>query len=98
MRTMAFLIGARREAEAGMYYWRITQFHMPFYTMPPTDPKTDPLLHSHIFVPVDDEASVNWCISWHPTRALSAERACRHARRPEHSHDHLCPGHKRAVW
>jgi phthalate 4,5-dioxygenase len=74
------LIGARREAEAGMYYWRITQFHMPFYTMPPTDPKTDPLLHSHIFVPVDDEASVNWCISWHPTRALSAEElAAMHA-------------------
>lgn len=74
------LLGARRDASAGMYYWRITQFHMPFYTMPPTDPKTEPLLHSHIFVPVDDETSVNWCISWHPTRALTeAELTAMHA-------------------
>ncbi len=65
------LLGARRQAEAGMYYWRITQFHMPFYTMPPTETKPDPLLHSHIFVPVDDDTLVNWCISWHPTRALT---------------------------
>jgi phthalate 4,5-dioxygenase oxygenase subunit len=67
------LLGARRDTEEGQYYWRITQFHMPFYTMPPTDPKTDPLLHSHIYVPVDDENLVNWCISWHPGRALSAD-------------------------
>jgi phthalate 4,5-dioxygenase oxygenase subunit len=67
------LLGARRDTEEGQYYWRITQFHMPFYTMPPTDPKTDPLLHSHIYVPVDDENLVNWCISWHPGRALSED-------------------------
>ena len=67
------LIGARRDASEGQYYWRITQFHMPFYTMPPTDPKADPLLHSHIFVPVDDEHLINWCISWHPSRALTAD-------------------------
>jgi phenylpropionate dioxygenase-like ring-hydroxylating dioxygenase large terminal subunit len=67
------LIGARRDAGGGSYYWRITQFHMPFHTMPPTDLKPDPLCHSHIWVPVDDEHLVNWCISWHPTRALTAE-------------------------
>jgi phenylpropionate dioxygenase-like ring-hydroxylating dioxygenase large terminal subunit len=67
------LIGARRDAGHGQYYWRITQFHLPFHTMPPTDPKPDPLMHSHIFVPVDDEHFVNWCISWHPGRALTAD-------------------------
>ena len=67
------LIGARRDAGHGRYYWRITQFHLPFHTMPPTDPKPDPVMHSHIFVPVDDEHFVNWCISWHPGRALTAE-------------------------
>ena len=66
------LIGARRDAGEGRYYWRITQFHMPFHTMPPTDAKADPLMHSHIWVPIDDTRLVNWCISWHPTRALSA--------------------------
>lgn len=69
------LLGARRQAEAGMDYWRITQFHMPFYSMPPTETKPDPLLHSHIFVPIDDDNLVNWCISWHPSRRLTdAER------------------------
>jgi len=69
------LIGAARDARDGMVYWRITQFHLPFHTMPPTDPKPDPVMHSHVFVPVDDANLVNWCISWHPTRALTeAER------------------------
>jgi phthalate 4,5-dioxygenase oxygenase subunit len=67
------LIAAQRDAGDGLCYWRITQFHMPFHTMPPTDPKPDPLMHSHIWVPVDDENLVNWCISWHPSRALSPE-------------------------
>ena len=67
------LIGARRDAGGGMAYWRITQFHVPFHTMPPTDPTPDPIVHSHIWVPVDDDNLVNWCISWHPTRALTAE-------------------------
>ncbi len=67
------LIAARRDAGDGMCYWRITQFHMPFHTMPPTDPKPDPVMHSHIWVPVDDEHLVNWCISWHPTRALTGD-------------------------
>jgi phthalate 4,5-dioxygenase len=67
------LIGARRDAGAGMCYWRITQFHMPFHTMPPTDPKPDPILHTHLFVPVDDEHMVNWCVSWHPGRPLTAD-------------------------
>ena len=32
------LIGARRAAGEGMYYWRITQFHLPFHTLPRTRP------------------------------------------------------------
>jgi phenylpropionate dioxygenase-like ring-hydroxylating dioxygenase large terminal subunit len=67
------LIAAQRDAGDGLCYWRITQFHMPFHTMPPTDPKPDPVMHMHIWVPVDDENLVNWCISWHPTRALTAD-------------------------
>jgi phthalate 4,5-dioxygenase len=74
------LIGARRDAGNGMSYWRITQFHLPFHTLPPTDPKPDPIIHQHIWIPVDDEHHVNWCISWHPTRALTdGERAAMQA-------------------
>jgi hypothetical protein len=67
------LIAAQRDAGDGLCYWRITQFHMPFHTMPPTDPKPDPVMHMHIWVPVDDENLVNWCISWHAGRAITAE-------------------------
>ncbi|WP_089718448.1 Rieske 2Fe-2S domain-containing protein, partial [Candidatus Entotheonella palauensis] len=65
------LLGARRHADPGMYYWRITHFHMPFYTMPPTETKPDPLRHLHIWVPVDDERVINWCVSWHPSRDIT---------------------------
>lgn len=67
------LIGARREAPAGQYYWRITRYLLPFHSMPPPEVRRDPLFHAHAWVPMDDDHLVNWCISWHPTRALTAE-------------------------
>ena len=84
------LIGARRDAGDGQYYWRITQFHMPIHTLPPTDPRPDALVHSHIWAPVDDANVVNWCISWHPTRALTErERADMQAGLSIHVMDYL---------
>jgi hypothetical protein len=67
------LIGARREAPAGQYYWRITQYLVPFHTMPPPEVGSDPLLHTHVWVPIDDDHLVNWCVSWHPTRAITEQ-------------------------
>jgi len=67
------LIGARREAPAGQYYWRITRYLLPFHTMPPPEVGSDPVLHSHVWIPIDDDHLVNWCISWHPTRALTED-------------------------
>lgn len=67
------LIGAGRNAGEGQMYWRITQFHLPFHTMPPPEAEEDPLLQAHIWVPMDDEHMINWCISWHATRAITAE-------------------------
>jgi phenylpropionate dioxygenase-like ring-hydroxylating dioxygenase large terminal subunit len=67
------LIGARREAPAGQFYWRITQYLLPFHTMPPPEVGSDPVLHAHMWIPIDDAQMVNWCISWHPTRALTAD-------------------------
>jgi len=63
------MIAARRKTTDDRYYWRITQFIMPFYTMPPPQ-DNDPILHSHAWVPADDEHFVNWTITWHPTRPL----------------------------
>ena len=65
-------IGARRTQPDGQWYWRITQFLMPFYTMPPTD-VDEKIVQSHIWVPMDDTHLVNWMVTWHPERALTDE-------------------------
>jgi phenylpropionate dioxygenase-like ring-hydroxylating dioxygenase large terminal subunit len=64
------VIGARRNAEAGRFYWRITQWIMPWYTMIP--PYGDHALHGHAWVPIDDHNCWAWSMSHHPTRPLSA--------------------------
>src|SRR5207245_1482295 len=66
------LIGARREAPAGQYYWRVTRYLVPFHSMPPPEVGSDPVIHSHVWVPIDDDHLVNWCISYHPTLARAA--------------------------
>jgi len=63
-------IGARRNAEPGHYYWRITQWIMPWYTMVP--PYGDNALNAHAWVPIDDDNCVTWTFTYHPTRPLSA--------------------------
>ncbi len=63
-------IGARRNAEAGHYYWRITQWIMPWFTMVP--PYGDNALNAHAFVPIDNENCFVWTFTYHPTRPLSA--------------------------
>ncbi len=64
------LIGARRTWPDGRHYWRVSQFLMPFYTMPPTDMEAK-IVQSHIWVPMDDTNVVNWMVTWHPERPLS---------------------------
>jgi phthalate 4,5-dioxygenase len=63
------LIGARRNADAGSYYWRITQWIMPWYTMIP--PYGDHALHGHAWVPIDDENCWAWSFDYKVTRPLS---------------------------
>ena len=63
-------VGARRNAEPGYYYWRITQWIMPWYIMVP--PYGDNALNAHAWVPIDDENCFVWTFTYHPTRPLSA--------------------------
>jgi phenylpropionate dioxygenase-like ring-hydroxylating dioxygenase large terminal subunit len=65
-------IGARRTQPDGRWYWRVTQFLMPFYTMPPSD-IDERMGQSHIWVPMDDKTLINWMVTWHPDRALTEE-------------------------
>ena len=62
-------IGARRNAEDGNYYWRITQWVMPCFTMIP--PRGDHPMHGHFWIPIDDENCWAWSYDYHPTRALT---------------------------
>jgi phthalate 4,5-dioxygenase oxygenase subunit len=63
------VIGVRRPAQEGHYYWRITQWIMPFHSMIP--PYGDNALNGHAWVPIDDESCMSWCFTHHPTRALT---------------------------
>ena len=63
------LIGARRNAEEGHYYWRITQWVMPCFTAIP--PRGDHSIHGHFWIPIDDENCWAWSYDYHPMRELS---------------------------
>jgi phthalate 4,5-dioxygenase oxygenase subunit len=64
-------IGARRTAENGNYYWRITPWVMPSFTMVP--PRADHPIHGHFWIPIDDEHCWTWSYDYHPTRALTKD-------------------------
>jgi len=64
-------IGARRNAEGGKYYWRITPWVMPSFTMIP--PRGDHPVHGHFWIPIDDENCWTWSFDYHPVRSLSSE-------------------------
>ncbi|SAL80854.1 Rieske (2Fe-2S) domain-containing protein [Caballeronia arvi] len=65
-------IGARRNASENEYYWRITQFLLPFYTMiaPQQDNGT---VMGHSWTPIDDHNCWVFTITWNGRRPLSAE-------------------------
>jgi phthalate 4,5-dioxygenase oxygenase subunit len=68
------LIGARRDAETDSFYWRITQFLMPTYTMIPV-PVGFPVSFTAA-TPIDDEHMQGFTVTWHPDRPLTeGERA-----------------------
>lgn len=67
------LIGARRPANAGRYFWGISQFLLPFYQMfPPAFSEAADSSNceyaGHAFVPIDDENTWTWSFSANPHR------------------------------
>ena len=71
------LIGARRTQPDGRWLWRVTQFLLPFHTMPPAD-IGEKIVQSHIWVPMDDTHVVNWMVTWHTERPLTREEIAFH--------------------
>ena len=64
------MYGARREADAGKAYWRVTQFMLPFYTSVPSFGGKN---RDKIWVPLDDEHTMVWEPHWSSTRELTEE-------------------------
>jgi hypothetical protein len=76
-------IGARRNAENGDYYWRVTQWVMPSFTM--IAPRGGHTVHGHFWIPIDDENCWAWSYDYHPARAITAaERAAMEAGKGVH--------------
>jgi len=64
------MYGARRDADDGKFYWRVTQFMLPFYTSVPGYGGKN---RDKVWVPLDDEHTLVWEPHWSSTRELSAE-------------------------
>ena len=61
-------IFGRRNGDADTYYWRVTQWIFPWFTLiPPFGPHA---LGGHIWVPIDDESCWAWSINFLPDRPL----------------------------
>jgi phthalate 4,5-dioxygenase oxygenase subunit len=58
------LIGAKRNAEADSYYWRISRWLFPYITMIPREPKGP--CRSGLIVPIDDENCWFFLVRWNP--------------------------------
>jgi phthalate 4,5-dioxygenase oxygenase subunit len=64
------MIGARRGAGDEQDYWRITPFLMPFYTIVPGGSGAESSYSGHAWVPIDDDRTLTWTISWNPSKPL----------------------------
>ena len=64
------MYGARRDADDGKFYWRVTQFMLPFYTSVPGFGGKN---RDKVWVPLDDEHTMVWETHWSSTRELSEE-------------------------
>lgn len=71
------LIGARRNASDDEYYWRITQFLLPFYTMIAPRRQTGPIM-GHAWTPIDDYHCWAFTMTWNPFQQLSEEEKDTH--------------------
>jgi hypothetical protein len=68
---MGAMYGARRSLREDSYYWRITQFVMPFYGMFPAG--QDGTVPLHIWVPIDDSNTLSWGLDWQPVHPFAPE-------------------------
>ncbi len=61
----------RRNGDSDSYYWRVTQWLFPWFTLIP--PFGEHALGGHVWVPIDDHSCWAWSINFRPDRPLSEE-------------------------
>lgn len=61
----------RRNGEPDTYYWRVTQWLFPWFTL--IAPFGEHALGGHVWVPIDDHNCWAWSINWQPNQPLTAE-------------------------
>jgi phenylpropionate dioxygenase-like ring-hydroxylating dioxygenase large terminal subunit len=61
----------RRNGDADTYYYRITQWLFPWYTLIP--PFGEHALGGHVWVPIDDHNCWSWSINFRPDRPLTEQ-------------------------
>lgn len=61
----------RRNGEPDSYYWRVTQWLFPWFTL--IAPFGDHALGGHVWVPIDDHSCWAWSINWQPAHPLTQE-------------------------
>ncbi len=66
-----FCYGARRQADDNEYYWRVTQFMLPGYSLIP-NPGT--ASSSGSWLPIDDEHCTGWRFAWDLQNPIPQER------------------------
>ena len=59
----------RRNGEPDSYYWRVTQWLFPWFTL--IAPFGEHALGGHVWVPIDDHQCWAWSINWQPHGPLS---------------------------
>ncbi len=64
-------IGARRGADEENYYWRITQWMMPTYSLIPKEPGAT--YQCNMRIPIDNHNHWFFRVVWNPDRPLSSE-------------------------
>lgn len=65
-----FMVGARRNASESEYYWRVTQYLFPFYTM--IARWDGEAVVGHAWTPIDDYNTWTFTMTWHPERDFQA--------------------------
>lgn len=77
-REYGFMLAARRDAPDEQYYWRLTPFLLPSYTIIPGGAQTGGHVSGHAWVPLDDEHCWTFSVTWNAERPLTEEEREHH--------------------